>query len=350
MTKGELLRKLFKNYVSNDDYSFRSVALEIIADEQQKQNHALARDLLELLEAKNVTTKKTNRNNLSELPTKQQQSSLIELKQPIHRLTDIILKDKTREQINRILLEYNKLEVLKVHGLKPKRRILLCGPPGCGKTLSAEVIATELNLSLLYTRFDAIISSFLGETATNLRKVFDHAKSGRWVILFDEFDSIGKSRNSSQDHGELQRVVNSFLQMLDTFDEDSIIIAATNNPSILDSALWRRFDEVILFERPNLQEIKLLLSLKLKNFPIDKVNIDEISKKVQGLSHAEIEWICIDAIKTAIIEDRESVNQDILLVSIKKQKNRKLVQDNKPEVTQCDLSQNNKKEVRHSSH
>lgn len=330
MTRGELLRKLFKNYVSNDDYSFRAVALEIIAEEQQKQNHALARDLLDLLEARDAIPKKTNGNGFSELPkNKQQQFQLVELKQPIHRLTDIILKDKTREQINRIIAEYNKFEILKVHGLKPKRRILLCGPPGCGKTLSAEVIATELKLPLLYTRFDAIISSYLGETATNLRKVFDHAKSGRWVILFDEFDSIGKSRNSPQDHGELQRVVNSFLQILDNFDEDSIIIAATNNPSILDSALWRRFDEIILLEKPNLKEIKLLLSLKLKNFPIYKVDINEISKQVRGLSHAEIEWICTDAIKTAILDDREAVNQDLLLTSIKKQKNRKLIQNSK---------------------
>ncbi|PKM92403.1 MAG: ATP-binding protein [Euryarchaeota archaeon HGW-Euryarchaeota-1] len=330
MTRGELLRKLFKSYVSNDDHSFRAVALEIIAEEQQKQNHALARDLLELLETQTPSPKKTNNSGFFEIPKeKQQQFQLVELKQPIHGLTDIILKDKTREQINRIILEYNKSEVLKIHGLKPKKRILLCGPSGCGKSLSAEVIATELKLPLLYTRFDAIISSYLGETATNLRKVFDYAKSGRWVILFDEFDSIGKSRNSPQDHGEMQRVVNSFLQIIDNFEGDSIIIAATNNPSILDSALWRRFDEIIIFEKPNLQEIKLLLHLKLKNFPIDKVNINEISKKVQGLSYAEIERVCLDAIKTAILEDKDAVNQDIFLTSIEKQKNRKIIQNTK---------------------
>ncbi|OQX21187.1 MAG: hypothetical protein BWK75_03715 [Candidatus Altiarchaeales archaeon A3] len=330
MTRGELLRKLFKSYVSNDDHSFRSVALEIIAEEQQKQNHALARDLMELLETQTPLPKKINNSGFFEIPKeKQQQFQLVELKQPIHGLTDIILKDKTIEQINRIILEYNKLEVLKIHGLKPKKRILLCGPSGCGKSLSAEVIATELKLPLLYTRFDAIISSYLGETATNLRKVFDYAKSGRWVILFDEFDSIGKSRNSPQDHGEMQRVVNSFLQIIDNFEGDSIIIAATNNPSILDSALWRRFDEIIIFEKPNLREIKHLLCLKLKNFPTDKVNINEISKKVQGLSYAEIEWVCLDAIKTAILEDKDAVNQDILLTSIEKQKNRKIIQNTK---------------------
>lgn len=330
MTRGELLRKLFKSYVSNDNHSFRAVALEIIAEEQQKQNHALARDLLELLETQTLLPKKINNLGFFEIPKeKQQQFQLVELKQPIHGLTDIILKDKTREQINRVILEYNKLEVLKIHGLKPKKRILLCGPSGCGKSLSAEVIATELKLPLLYTRFDAIISSYLGETATNLRKVFDYAKSGKWVILFDEFDSIGKSRNSPQDHGEMQRVVNSFLQIIDNFEGDSIIIAATNNPSILDPALWRRFDEIIIFEKPNLQEIKLLLRLKLKNFPIDKVNINEISKKVQGLSYAEIEWICLDTIKTAILEDKDAVNQDILLASIEKQKNRKIIQNTK---------------------
>ena len=330
MTRGELLRKLFKSYVSNDEHSFKSVALEIIAEEQQKQNHALARDLLELLENRSLLPKKQNGNGFTEVPKDKQQFQLIELKQPIHRLTDVILKEKTRDQINRIISEYNKLEVLRIHGLKPKKKILLCGEPGCGKTLTAEVIATELKLPLIYTRFDAIISSYLGETSANLRRVFDYAKNGRWVILFDEFDSIGKSRNVPQDHGELQRVVNSFLQILDNFDSDSIIIAATNNPNILDSALWRRFDEIVLFEKPNLQEIKLLLSLKLKNFPIDKVDLNELSKIIQGLSHAEIEWICLDAIKTAILEDRDSVNQSLLLSSIEKQKNRTAIQNNDP--------------------
>jgi len=154
-----------------------------------------------------------------------------------------------------------------LHGFQPATKLLFCGPPGCGKTLCAEIIASELGLPLLYTRFDAIVSSYLGETAANLRKVFEYASSSRWVVLFDEFDAIGKARDDAAEHGELKRVINSFLQLLDGFTAPSILIAATNHEQLLDPALWRRFDEILVFPRPSVHEIRSLLGMKLKKFP-----------------------------------------------------------------------------------
>ena len=142
--------------------------------------------------------------------------------------------------------------------MKPKQRILLCGPPGTGKTLSAKIISSVIGYPLVYVLFDSIISSFLGQTASNLRKIFNFIEDGKYVVLFDEFDMVGKKRDDPQEHGEIKRVVNNFMQMLDNYNGDSIIVAATNHQQLLDTAVWRRFDEVLLFDLPNTQQRKKL--------------------------------------------------------------------------------------------
>ncbi len=259
---------------------------------------------------------------------KERQAFLVDVRQPARSLADIILKEKTREQLIRVLDEYRKAEVLRVHGLQPKQRLLLCGPPGCGKSLCAEIIATELQLPMLYTRFDAIISSYLGETSSNLRKVFDYARSGTWVVLFDEFDAIGRSRSDPTEHGELKRVVNSYLQLLDSFQGKSLIIAATNYEGALDHALWRRFDEIMLFERPNHAEVRALLAMKLKNFPQKDLDFSKTATRLRGFAHADVEWVCLEAIKTAILQDSEAVTQGVLDDAIDRQRARTRVKDN----------------------
>ncbi len=170
--------------------------------------------------------------------------------EPARRLTDLVLDEATRKTLERIVDENRKADLLKTYGSRPANRILFCGPPGCGKTVSAEAIAAELYLPLALVRFDAVVSSYLGETAANLRKVFDFARSRPMVVLFDEFDAIGKDRASLEEHGEIKRVVNSFLQILDGFRSDTVAIAATNHQGLLDPALWRRFDEIVFFDMP----------------------------------------------------------------------------------------------------
>lgn len=325
MARGELLRKLFASYSHHDDHRFRTAALEIIAEEQQKQNHSLAKDLLNMLETPPTMKLPPPPVGLpsESLPRdKERQALLVDVRQPSRTLSDIILRDNTRNQLLRVLDEYRKSELLKVHGMRPKTKLLFCGPPGCGKSLCAEVIAAELRLPLLYTRFDAIISSYLGETSSNLRKIFDYARSGTWVILFDEFDAIGKSRSDPGEHGELKRVVNSFLQLLDGFEGNSLIVAATNHEGLLDHALWRRFDEIFGFDLPSALQIRLLLSMKLKNFPTKGLDLNRAARLLRGLSHAEIEWVCFDAVKSAILTDNDAVTQGLLEETIGKQRDR----------------------------
>lgn len=335
MARGELLRKLFASYTRHDDDHFRSAALEIIAEEEQKQNHALAKDLLRMLENP-PTLKPPGAAPFSEqLPKdKERQAFLVDVRQPARSMADIILKDDTKAQLLRILDEYRKAEVLHVHGLQPKQRLLLCGPPGCGKSLCAEIIAAELHLPMLYTRFDAIISSYLGETSSNLRKVFDYARSGTWVVLFDEFDAIGRSRSDPTEHGELKRVVNSYLQLLDGFQGKSLIIAATNYEGALDHALWRRFDEIMLFERPNHAAIRALLAMKLMNFPQKDLDLSKAASRLRGFAHADVEWVCLEAIKSAILQDGEAVTQNLLNEAIDRQRARTRVKDNSKQCPQ----------------
>jgi SpoVK/Ycf46/Vps4 family AAA+-type ATPase len=190
--------------------------------------------------------------------------------------------------------------------MRPSGKVIFFGPPGCGKTLAAEVVAFELDRPLAIVRLDALVSSFLGETATNLRKVFEFIADHSLVVLFDEFDAIGKERGDSGEHGELRRVVNAVLQMMDAYDGKSLILAATNHESILDSAIWRRFDEAIEFPLPNRAQLTLLLKLKLRGirrqFELDD---DELLVEFEGKSGADLERVVRRAVKRMILRGQE---------------------------------------------
>lgn len=321
MARGELLRKLFVSHRRGSEEEFRAVALELVADEQKKNNNQLARDLLRILDNGALFPKTTD--NLNSLPKdRERQTLLVDVRHPDRGFDDILLGEQNKESINRIIEEYRKSEILRSHGLTPKSKLLFCGPPGCGKTLCAEVISAELGLPLLYTRFDAIVSSFLGETAANLRKVFDYASCGRWIVFFDEFDAIGKSRDDLIEHGEIKRVINSFLQLLDGFQSSSLIIAATNHEHLLDPALWRRFDEILFFSKPSVHEIRSLLNMKLKNFPHHSIDVKNQAQYLKGMSHADVERLCIDAIKSSILMNKPALDMQTFAEAVRQQKSR----------------------------
>ena len=324
MASGDLLKKLFLGYTKRNDESFRSAAMEIIADEQKKHHTLLAEELQRILSngMQNGTAIEPHY-DLSSLPKdRERQAILVEIRKAERYLTDIILSKENQKTVKEIMEEFRRGEILRSHGINRRTRLLFCGPPGCGKTLLAEVIAAELGLPLLYTRFDTIVSSYLGETSANLRKVFDYATRGMWVVFFDEFDAIGKSRYDLSEHGELKRVINSFLQLLDSFRGESLIIAATNHEHLLDVALWRRFDEILRLERPSVHEIRTLLSKKLACIPHSQINPETISPRLKGLSHAEVERVCYDAIRLCVLRDFSEVTSELFEESLKKEKER----------------------------
>lgn len=324
MASGELLKQLFQSYMRRQDHDFRAAALRIIAEEKQKNHHSLANQLERILvNGTFALPHETGAFSAEDLPRDRERSTiLVEVRTPRHFLQEMVLSPDVRTFIEGLLQEYKRGELLKTHGLRPRSKLLFCGPPGCGKTMCAEVIATELGLPLLYVRFDAVISSYLGETAANLRKVFDFASRGTWVLFFDEFDAIGKSRSDSEEHSELKRVVNSFLQILDGFLSDSLVISATNHEGLLDNALWRRFDEIVYFNRPTQHQIELLLRKKLGNFPQDSLDLASIAKELKGLSHGDVERICLDAIRACIVSGIEAVTPEVLREAVQGEKKR----------------------------
>ena len=187
--------------------------------------------------------------------------------------------------------------------------LLFHGPPGCGKTSAAEALATEIGLPLVVVRIDAVVSSYLGETASNLHRIFDFVSEGSWVLLFDEFDALGKARDDPSEHGEVKRVITAFLQMLDAFRGPSLLIAATNHDHLLDPALWRRFDDVMEFPRATVHQSRHLLRRGLRGAKNQKLDIDGSASRLKGRPHAAVEKAAWDAIRFAVLADRDVVEQ-----------------------------------------
>ncbi|WP_137937702.1 ATP-binding protein [Chitinivorax sp. B] len=309
MANAKLLRQLIRSGVQGDSASFRAASEAVIKEEREKNHHLLANDLERLLYGDQARAPNSVRKLrvVSALPTNKDNGlALLEERPVVREEKDIVLSDSAQSALDEILMEHNRADVLRSYGMQPAQKLLFCGPPGCGKTLVAEVIANSLSLPLILVRLDSVISSFLGETAANLRKVFDYIASQPVVALFDEFDALTKDRGDSADHGELKRSVNAVLQMMDGYRGESILIATTNYETLLDKAVWRRFDEVVRLEMPNLEQIKRLLALKLsgirRNFEPDDGQIASLFK---GMSHADIERVLRRAVKEMILSGRE---------------------------------------------
>jgi len=234
---------------------------------------------------------------------------------------DVVLSEKNRKILETVVLENRKQDILSAYNLKPRSNLLLCGPPGCGKTLTAKVIASVLGLPLIYVNLSAVFSSYLGETAANLKLIFDYIEGGQWVVLFDEFDALGKDRNAANEHGEIKRVVNSLLQLIDSVNSNSVFIAATNHASMLDSAIWRRFDEVFLLDKPN-RELRLSLMVKNLGGIRHKVDLEDFAHKLEGATGADIERICQNAIKSVILKGDRALQPEALDAAIQHYRDR----------------------------
>lgn len=305
MANGKILRQLIKAGSSGDADAFRRASEAVISNERDKQHHLLANDLENILYG--GTKPGPVRGNLPDAPTdKERGLPLLDMRQSQRPLEEIVLSQSGRDAIEELLQEHRRADVLKSYGLRPSNRVLFFGPPGCGKTLAAEVIAYELDLPLAIARLDAMVSSFLGETAANLRKVFEYTTNNRVVLLFDEFDALGKSREDNAEHGELRRVVNATLQMMDAYNGESLIIAATNHEQILDKAIWRRFDEAVEFPYPDKRLLKKILEIKLRGvrreFDLTDTKVISVCENRSG---AEVERIVRRAVKRMILRGNE---------------------------------------------
>lgn len=322
MARGEILRKLFKSFSHNEREEFLAAANELIEEERNKNHILLARDLEKLLQPKNGHTKPLVSNLASWTqfpePPKDKETGLTLLDVKRFDLTwdHIILSEKIFDILQEIVLENRKQDILAAYNLKPKNKLLFCGPPGCGKTQTAKVLSSVLSLPLVYVNLTAVFSSYLGETSTNLQKIFTYIEQGEWLVLFDEFDAIARDRDNFNEHGEVKRLVNSLLQLIDNANNQSIFVAATNHEKLLDSAVWRRFDEVIFFDAPTVELRTVLLSRYLSCIRYTNINLSTFAERLENATGADIERICSDAIKAVILRGERTLRADDLEVAI----------------------------------
>lgn len=307
MASGKILRQLIKAGTNGDTAAFRQASEAIIQEEREKQHHLLANDLERILYGDTFQPQPLRHGLKEHIPIDQERGlPLLIVREPARRMDEVVLTPEAKQVVEDVLEQHNRGDVLRSYGMRPSDRLLFCGPPGCGKTVTAEVIATELDRPLALIRLDSVVSSYLGETAANLRKVFNFIESISTVALFDEFDALGKERADASEHGELKRVVNAVLQMLDAYQGKSLIIAATNHEGILDSAIWRRFEEVVVFPPPSEKEAVELLGLKSRGVRRDfEANDKKVLNLFKGRSHADIERILRRAIKEMILKGQE---------------------------------------------
>lgn len=282
MAAAEQIISLIRSFSEGDDARFYATAMQIAAAEARKGHVALAEELKKLIDSAKHS-KSVASTIIKKLPVNNAQrelNDLLELVHPEVGLKDMVLAGNVQRTIQRVLDEQRSLELLRQHNLFPRRKLLLTGPPGCGKTMTAEVIAHELGIPLFIIRLDGLISRHMGESIVKLRLVFDAMQDFRAVYLFDEFDSIGSTRSQQNDVGEIKRVLNSFLLQIEKDNSASLIIAATNLPEALDTALFRRFDDIISYPLPDNEQIAHFYKKELGGLiKSKKLSISRLSKE-----------------------------------------------------------------------
>lgn len=339
MASSEQLKALIKSHITRDDGHFYSVAMQVAAHEAKLGHGKLAEELRDMIDAGKTRLSQDVSGKLvpiagalnSANKPRGELANLLTVTHPANRLGDMVLDDLAAKQLARIIKEQRLLARIREHGLSPRRKLLLVGPPGTGKTMTASALAGELGLPLFAVRLDSLITKFMGETAAKLRQVFDAIADLRGVYFFDEFDAIGSQRSAANDVGEIRRVLNSFLQMIEHDQSNSLIIAATNHPEVLDNALFRRFDDVVEYHLPTPTQALDLIRSRLGNFAPKPFKKDGLIEQAEGLSYAEICRAVDESIKEAIMHDQTKVQRVELGSALEERRliSTKLAQNNK---------------------
>lgn len=305
--RSDLIRQLFVSYAHGDDAGFHQAARELIAEERRQKHRVLAAELEHALLAQRKPGAGQQPLTLRPVPVSRDERPLLRLTKPEHDLAELVLSPTARATIEEIIRENLSRTSLAGHGLRPRQRLLFVGPPGTGKSATAHAIAAELSLPVAVASLAALTSSFLGDTARNIDAVVRFAEQTPCVLVFDEFDVLGQERGQGGDHGEMRRVAATVLQLLDEVRGESVIVATSNHPRLIDAALWRRFDELVIFEELGAAELGELIDLKLRGFPATVSTADR-AEELAGLSPAEIELVCRDATRRAVLAQQPAVD------------------------------------------
>lgn len=318
MATSDQIKALIQSHVAQNDERFLSVAIQVAAHEARQGHGRVADQIKKLVDDAKVKASTSSPEHPIPIATPRGElAGLLSVSYPKIQFSDMVLQDSLTGQLQRVIREQRAQSKLNSFGLTPRRKLLLVGPPGCGKTMTAAALAGELHLPLYVIVLDSLITKFMGETAAKLRLVFSAIFETRGVYLFDEFDAIGNERASSNDVGEMRRVLNSFLQFLEQDESQSLVVAATNHAKALDKALFRRFDDVLKYELPSMEHAANLMKNRLSPFDTKSVDWLAFEDAAQHLSHAEIAIACDSAAKEAVLSDSNCIATELLLCALK---------------------------------
>lgn len=309
---GDHITAMVRSHASGDDSTFYSVALQIAAKEAKRGHHVLAGDIKKAVDASREVTRKPHVTSLAQ--PRGDLAELIITTHPETRLRDLVLPRSLQDQIKHVIAEQRQRKRLLDSGFTPVHRLLLEGPPGTGKTMTASVLAHELSLPMFTVRLDALMSKYMGETASKLRQIFDQVNARRGVYLFDEFDALGADR-AGNDVGEARRILNSFLVFLEDADPTSLVVAATNHRTILDKALFRRMDLVLTYSRPDARQAASVIRGRLGSL-VGKNTLVRLAEYTDGLSHADLVKAAESAAKVSLMRGQTAVERDTLIQAL----------------------------------
>ena len=298
MATADQILSLIRNHLNNDDTQFRKVALQISAVEARSGHAIVARTIQELL-----NQKKTSLGTVRLVSKNKDIDDLLLQVDTYDDMTSLVLCKELKEKLDRVIKEYLKKETLSKYGLANRRKLLLYGASGTGKTMTASALAKEFNLPFFVVRTEKVVTKFMGETGQKLGRIFDFINDVPAVYLFDEFDAIGSQRGMDNEVGEQRRILNTFLQLLERDDSDSFIIAATNSIESIDKAMFRRFDDVIEYKLPDTEQRLALLREYL--YTAKDLDFSSAESLFDGMSHAEIKMVCSDIFKESLLNDRK---------------------------------------------
>jgi len=327
MARADILISMVQSGQRGDMVSFRKSVESLIADERAKKHHILANRLISSLN-------NGGRNGGSVIRPNGDSKDLVFEVIPERRFDDLILDGQILKICKELIEEQHRADLLRSYGLEPRNRVLLAGPPGNGKTSLAEAIATDLMYPFYVIRYENLIGSFLGETASRLQKVFDYVKTQSCVLFFDEFDTIGKERGDTKETGEIKRVVSSLLLQMDRLPSYVVVITASNHPELLDRAVWRRFQLSLELKSPLEKQIRQYIETFVQRTKVNfNYSSQTLAEKLKGLSYAEVEDFCTDVVRQAVLNRKQDNARDIVSEKIKHLENRFSMNKNRKDVS-----------------
>jgi SpoVK/Ycf46/Vps4 family AAA+-type ATPase len=316
MARSDLLLNLVKAGVSGDTGTFRRTVDAIVAEERGKQHNVLADQIERVVRMTNGNTLSNPARQLTEASHRGR--DFIAEVMPRRKLDELVLPDTTQLATKQFIEEQQRASLLRSHSLEPRHRILLVGPPGNGKTTLAEAIAESLALPLFVVRYEGMIGSFLGETASRLRRVFECARTIPCVLFFDEFDAVGKERGDRHETGEIKRVVTSLLMQIDELPSYVVVIAATNHAELLDRAVWRRFQLRLTLPAPSQRQLIEFIELLAQKTELKlSVPATQIARSLGRVSYAEAEEFLLNVMRREILTSGERSSSEIVREQLK---------------------------------